>query len=324
MNLPVWVRPAAAVVVLGSASALGYWLLYAKPRNDLRQQLDRHLSANATYEAYLRDRRHVADELKAVAATTLGAKEDEVVARFRTALGEIAEKDCGLTGVNVNTRKPVDVPDPAGVAPRLLKPTGLRQALKKQRDFAVIEGDLEGHGRLDQVLKAAAMVQAQPWVHRVSSFSIKPEGRERDRFELKMGIATILMPPDLAPKGAPDVPIRTLDAAAPQQWASIVEKNVFKEPSAVAHAPAPAAHSAPPPPPYNDWRLTGVVESRLGIEAFLLNVKTQQRLTLPVGSAVADARFVSGAGERAVFEIGGQTYEVSNGQTLEQRRPTQQ
>lgn len=327
MNLPVWLKPAAAVLALGAGSAIGYWALYAKPRDVLLAQLSAQQAANQRFEEELRDRKKVADGLKAVAATTLGEKEDEVVAKFRTKLGEIAEKDCGLTGLSVNTRSPVDLMDPGGLAAKLINPVGLRNALKKQRDFSVIEGDITGHGSLEQVLKAAVMIEAQPWVHRVSSFSMKPEGRERKSFELKMGVATILMPPDLAPKGAGDIPIKMLDEGAAKQWASIVEKNVFREPAPVevaAAPPPPTAPAAPPPPPYGDWKLTGVVESRLGIEAFLLNVKTQQRLTLPVGSAVADARFVSGAGEHAVFEISGQKYEVSNGQTLEQRRPTEQ
>ncbi len=53
----------------------------------------------------------------------------------------------------------------------------------------------------------------------------------------------------------------------------------------------------------------------------MVNTKSGQKVSLPPGAVVADARFVSGKGESAVFEIGGQQYEVFNGQTLEQRRP---
>jgi hypothetical protein len=77
----------------------------------------------------------------------------------------------------------------------------------------------------------------------------------------------------------------------------------------------------PPRSPYADWRITGVVESRLGTEVWLVNDRSKERLALAVGAQVADARLVSGAGERAVFEIAGQRFEVSNGQTLEERRP---
>src|SRR5262249_52805402 len=122
-------------------------------------------------------------------------------------------------------------------------------------------------------------------------------------------------------RAIPDLQIKLVEPSA--ELAAIVQKNMFKEPAAaVAQAAPPApANGAPPPPPYADWKLTGVIESRLGVEAFLLNTKSGQRLTLAAGAAVIDAKFVTGAGEKAVFEIGGQEYEVSNGQTLEQRRP---
>jgi hypothetical protein len=319
MNLPVWARPAIAGAVLLGASGLGYAYLYAVPRNAIQGKLEAAQQLNAAYETELKDHKRVKDRLKAIAATTLAATPGQADARFRSALNDLAVGN-GLTKVTVNTRGAADEANPAGSAPKFQ--TALRGDLKRQKDFAVIGGDVEGHGTLQQVLKTASMVQAQPWVHRVDNFSVRPEGNDRERFVLKMGVATILMPADLAPKDAPEPQIDPANDAAAKQWASIVEKNVFKEPSPpVAAAPSqPQPAPGPSTPPYDEWKLTGVVESRLGVEAFLVNVKNGQRLTLPVGSAVADARFVSGAGELAVFEIAGQKFEVSNGQTLEQRR----
>jgi hypothetical protein len=186
-----------------------------------------------------------------------------------------------------------------------------------------------GVGTLPQVLRTMAMVKAQPWTHRVESFSIRPEGKERERFSMKLNVATIFLPPDLAPKGElKDVPVTALAEGAEKAWSRFVGKNVFREPPAAPQAPAPPAVAAAPPAPaaparpaFEDWKLTGVVQSRLGIEAFLVNVKTNQRLSLPTGATVSEAKFVAGEGERAVFEIGGETFEISNGQTLEQRRP---
>lgn len=327
MNVPGWVRLVASGLVIAVAAGIGYWNLYHAPRREILQRLERQLEANRRYEEEIKDHARVTAALKAVAATTLGVKPDEVDSRFRGALSELLEKRAGLTGVNVDTQKPVVVANPAGANPRLNKPPDLRRALQRQRDFAVITGTIEGKGSLEQVLKAAAMIQAQPWVHRVDSFSIKPEGRDRERFTLKMGVATILMA-DLAPKDAA-VEIRGIEGEAAANLAAIVGRNVFKAPTARAATPPadrsrPAAPPAPPTPPYAEWKLTGLVESRLGLEAFMVNVKNGQRLTLPVGAAVADARFVSGTGERAIFEIDGTRYEVVNGQTLEQRRPAEQ
>lgn len=90
----------------------------------------------------------------------------------------------------------------------------------------------------------------------------------------------------------------------------------------VAAAPQPDAPPITIRPAWADWKLTGLVESRLGTEVFLVNTKNGQRMNLAVGSAVSEAKFVGGTGERAFFEIGGEKFEVFNGQTLEQRRPT--
>jgi hypothetical protein len=106
-------------------------------------------------------------------------------------------------------------------------------------------------------------------------------------------------------------------------WGVLAIKNLFME-------PAPwgvAFNTIEPPwgparPAWADWKLTGLVESRLGTEVFLVNTKNGQRMNLAVGAAVSEAKFVGGAGEKAVFEIAGETFEVFNGQTLEQRRPT--
>ena len=324
MKLPSWWRPAAAGVVFVGALAFGYVQLYATPRGELDRQLASQRATNAQIESALRERRRVAEELKAIAATTLGSKEDQVVARFRSMLNEIAE-GAGMRDVQVNTRKAVEVINPVG-ASRVTSPSGLRSAMRKLRDFGVIEGDVDATGTLEQALRVTVMVQAQPWVHRVGTFSIKPEGRERNRFALKLGVATLVMPPELAPKdGAEPLQIATLSEGARHSWAGIVQKNIFREPAPptaanAAAAPQPAA-PAPAGPAFNDWKLTGVVESRLGLEAMLVNVKNQQRMTLPVGGTVAEAKFVAGAGERAVFEIGGQAFEITTGQTLEQRRP---
>lgn len=323
MNRKLLMRQVAAGVVLFGAAGAGYAWLYAAPKGVLRKQLTAQLSANAALEAELKDRKRVQDALKAIGAATLASTSDQADSRFRSALNAIAS-GAGLADVVVNSRKPIEQANPAGTS-KLSAPSGLRTALRKQRDFAVIAGDVEGKGTLEQVLRAAAAIQAQPWVHRVESFSIKPEGRGRERFTLKLGVAT-LFTADLAPKDIAEPQVTLLDERARTVWASIVEKNMFKEPAAVAAAapaPPPQAPSTPPPPvsPYADWRLTGVVESRLGPEAMLLNVKSQQRLALPAGGTLADARFVKASGEKAVFEIGGQAFEVATGQMLEQRRP---
>jgi hypothetical protein len=313
---------AVLVLILGTAA---YKVGYASPRDARVKKLQAAKSDNASYEAWLARRTQVNKGLESVAATTLGASSDEVEARFRSGLNSIAAA-CGLANIAVNSTKPEPVFNPGGKT-RGLSETGLKSALAKQVDFSVMRGDVSGVGSLPQVLRAIAAVKAQPWAHRIESFSIRPEGKERERFSLKLNVATIILPPALAPKTeSKDVPVLALAEGAESAWARFVAKNIFREPPPAPATPQPAvaaAPAAPAParPAFEDWKLTGVVQSRLGIEAFLVNVKTNQHLSLPTGSAVSEAKFVEGEGERAVFEIGGEKFEISNGQTLEQRRP---
>jgi hypothetical protein len=114
-------------------------------------------------------------------------------------------------------------------------------------------------------------------------------------------------------------------------WRSIAARNPFKEPvpaapvdpgpTAVAqNAGTPQPPPPPPPPPYADWKLTSVVTGSRGTEAWLVNVKTNERQVLIAGAKLIDAVFKEGTGERAVFEIAGQKFEVFNGQTFASRR----
>jgi hypothetical protein len=285
-----------AVWGVGGAVALfagysAYSRLYAGPRRALLAELETTRKSVAGYEDQLAGARAVRDGLKAAAADTLGDKQDTAEHRFRTTLNSIAE-GCGLREIRVDNRDPVPVRNPAGQQQPRDK---FGRLLRAQVDFHVIKGTVGGIGSLDQVLRAVAAISAQTWVHRVEGFSIKPVGNDRDRYELRLAVATMFIP-ELAPKSAPEPARVELTASAADAWRSIVEKNVFK-------------------------RLTGVVESPSGDEALLVNVKTNERSTLPVGGTVLDAVFESGQGERAVFRIAEERFEVVMGSTLDQRQP---
>lgn len=319
------IRQAGAAAAVLVAAGLGYLYLYDSPRRAIREDYSAAVSANNKLRSDVKDRRQVEDALKEIAGTTLGSRIGEVDTKFRGALNEIAAQ-CGLKGVQVDSRQPAGEANPAAKA-RFTTPSGLKNELRKQRDFEVIAGSVEGKGTLEQVLRTVATVQAQPWVHRVDSFTIKPEGKDRSTFALKLGVATLFMP-DLAPKTAVEPSVKLVDLPAPAM--AVLSKNMFREPARVETAAAPpvkpvdSGPAPPPPPPYADWKLTGVVESRMGVEAWVMNTRSGERRTLSAGAAVVDATFVAGQGERAVFEIGGKRFEVQNGQTLDQRRPTEQ
>jgi hypothetical protein len=317
------------LIGVGTTAALlggyfGYQKFYAAPRAELLDQLTTARDGIAFFEDKLLAAAGVRDGLRAAALTTLGDKRDTAEHRFRTTLNSIAE-GCGLREIKVDNRDPSPVNNPAGQQ-RLRGELG--QALRRQVDFSVIRGTVRGTGTLDQVLRATAAVSAQVWVHRVESFSIKPLGLDRERYELRLAVASMFLP-ELADKSAAEPARVELVASAADAWRPIVEKNVFRVPTpvvVVAPTPPPAAPAnplpvAPPPPAYAEWKLTGVVESAAGAEALLVNIKTQERSTLEVGGAVLDAVFESGSGERAVFRIAEDRFEVAMGSTLDQRLP---
>lgn len=317
-----------AISGIGAVAALSvgyaaYSRLYATPRAALMADWEAARQSIKTYEQRLKAAPGVLEGLKAAGANTLGDKQDTAEHRFRTTLNSIAE-GCGLREIKVDNRDPLPVRNPAG---QQKLSDRFARTLRAQVDFSVIKGTVRGIGTLDQVLRATAAISAQTWVHRVDGFSIKPVGAERERYELRLSVATLFIP-DLAPKSAPEPARVELTASAADAWRPIVEKNIFKVPApvvvAAAPPPAPAPKQDTPPPapePYSQWRLTGVVESPKGCEALLVNVKTNERSTLAVGGTLLDAVFESGAGERAVFRIAEERFEVVMGSTLDQRQP---
>ncbi|MCC6659276.1 MAG: hypothetical protein IT437_00145 [Phycisphaerales bacterium] len=307
-------RIVGALVVLG-AGYVSYSWLYAGPRDAILGRLAEDRDAIERYGTALKQRTAVNTGLKAAGARTLGATEEEADAAFRDHLFAVASK-CGLSGVEVTSTSPLPVHNPVG-------DSGIRSAtareLKKQVDFRTLGGTVSGKGSLDEVMRAAATLDAQPWAHRLTTILVKPADKEHQRFEVMLGVQGVLAP-DLYTPPAAEADVTLLGDAAGQKWAALVSKNVFRLPPPDA-PPKPPVQAEAPRSPYADWRMTGVVESRLGTEVWLVNDRSKERLSLAVGSQVADAKLVSGAGESAVFEIAGQRYEVSNGQTLEDRRP---
>jgi hypothetical protein len=320
MNLPAWIKPVGALIATGGALVAAFYYMYARPMGRISSELNTVIATNNELNAAIKDRPRVRQALKDFGATTIAATVDGADARFRSLLSEIAvTSGLSKSSVQINTSRPERVLNPGGTSKLT---TRLKDDLKKQMDFLALNGTITGTGSLEASLRTLATLRAQPWVHRIESFSLKPEDKDRQRFALTVELVTLIAP-DLAPANLPEPAIIPVPDGGRSTWAGIVQKNVFREPPPVVVATQP---STPPPatpvrPPWSDWKLTGLVESRLGTEVFLINTRDGQRLTLAVGSAVSEARFLGGQGERAYFEIGGERFEVFNGQTLEQRRP---
>lgn len=326
MTSPIRLAKIGAGVIAGAG--LLYWLYswsYAEPIGQRQARLDalkaqlRGLESNVAKEA------EVERKLMAFGQTTLGKKEDVATARFRDALSKIAES-CGLGEVVVNSGSPTAVINPAATGKGI--PSSVKSKLRTP-DFMLIKGRLKGAGQLEQVVRALAVVQAQPWAHRVEGFSITPLGRERERYEIQIDVGTLLAP-DLCKVDADPTIGKPADGSE-GVWRAVAAKNVFKNPPppkppeqpvvvAKQDPPVPPpAPAPPPPPPYGDWKVVGIVSGSRGLETMLVNTKSGERLTLMPGGKALDAVLISGTTDGAVFEIGGQRYEFVPGQTLAAR-----
>lgn len=321
---------AAGVVVLWMATQ---WA-YLTPSADLEERLEASRRRVEGLQRMLRDDAEVRAGAREAGRTLVAVEADELAARFRDGLARVAEQQ-GLTGVTVETGRAQDKTSPL----RSVKgvPVSLKRELARTPDFAVMRGTLKGTGTLEQTLSALAGVEAQAWVHGVESFSIRPVGKIEGgeaKFELRVEAGTILAPDlaRLANKDGPEPTLALASARVDQAVREIVERDMFRGraprgpgggdgPRIAVKGPEGAAPAPRLFAPYEDWKLTGVMLGGRGSEALFTNVRTGEKVTLQQGGAVLDALFVEGSGERAVMEIGGARFEVTNGQTLASRRP---
>ena len=311
---------AAAVATWWAYSA---W--YAGPMASRLADLEATRDSIRRYEELLEARRDVRAGLKEIAGTTLGARLDTVEHRFRSLLTGVAQ-ECGLQGVEVTSGTPERMRNPAGSS--RLDDRRLLSTFREQIDGYVIRGQVSAAGSLEHVLSLIAALRAQPWIGRVESFRLTPEGRNRDRFTVRVSVSTLFVP-DLADPKEPEAVRVALSAEDRAAYASIVSKNVFKEPAPVRVAQEPAKpappkpNPGPPPPPYHEWRLSGISESpRQGVQAMFVNTRTNEYVFLSPGEKILDVTFVEGEGELATLSHGDNICELTNGQTLEQRRVT--
>ena len=282
-------------------------------------------------------------ELRDIAATMLGSEQIIVEHRIRGLLSEIAERE-GLREVVVSHGRPRAVDNPAQARGSGVN-RGLRRLLGKQQDFAVIHARVQGLGSLEQVLDTLAAIRSQPWIHRVEGFTISPKGRERLVYELKADLATIFAP-DLVSPEAESPELRGFDAESLSFVAALVGRDPFHLAEPVVAVPPPSPPPLPavkpestPAPPYDKWRLTGVLEmlapgdpgdpgetgepEASSFQVMLARVDTGELRTMLPGDTLLGATLESASGESAQFTLDGRRVVVRTGQTLAEARPAE-
>src|SRR5690606_2939705 len=155
---------------------------------------------------------------------------------------------------------------------------------------------------------------------RIESFNIKPESADRRLFSLRVDLTTLFIP-DLVAPDAPPARLAQLDEHELDRARRLAAVNVFRQPDPpppviAQKEPPPPAPPPPAPgpalPPYDDWRLAGVMRGVSGPAAILVNNRTQETRTLAPGEEVLGFVFVQGLGEEAEFDREGEKFVIRN------------
>lgn len=318
------------LIVLGIGlvvvSAIGWQatkLFFLNDYREIKKVTGQYSSGAARFESGAKGSRETKIGLRDAAATMLGADQAVVEHRLRGMLSELAERR-GLADIAVTHNRPRPAANPADDKSSKVN-RQLRRLLGDQTDFGVIRGRVQGRGTLQQAVDTLAELRAQPWIHRVEGFTLVPAGRDRTTFELKVDYATIFAPDLVDPERGPPVAAAAQDADR-DALAALVSRDPFRfaQPPApvVVEKPKPVRPptAGPKPPPYDKWRVTGVLEplDEGGVQVLLARTDTGETRTLEIGQVVLGATLTAAAGERAWFTKDGAAVVVLAGQTLDQ------
>lgn len=319
------IRAGVVLAVVAGLVYVGYSRWYAGPMAELQDERATLQDEINRYEDAMRDRGRLERGLQSAGQTMLGAEFDVVEHRFRDGLSRVGEQ-AGLSGIRVTSGSAQRQTNPRARAPR--QPRALTRQFRDNPDFALVQGTLTGQGDLEQVLHAMAIIESQPWIHRVRTFRLNPAGQSRDRFELRVDADTIFSP-DLAGEENPAETLASVSSDRESLWRSIEAQNRFRrppppppepeEPEEEEEEPEAQPPAPPPPPPYGEWRLVGIIETSSTSEAVMERRRGSQTLVLTPGQRVLDAVFLGGLGERALFEIDGERFILRVGQSLDER-----
>lgn len=330
------------VVILGALVVVGGgWYaadrVYLSPMADKREELASLVGdVDALTEALVRGER-VRERWSEITSRMLASSDQEVEHLVRTLVSRAAV-EAGLKEVVLSHGEPRLEANPAtDRRSRLSK--RLRDAIEEGPGFRVLRGTVRGSGSIEEVVRALALLEAQPWMHRIESVRVEPSGRDRNLLGLTVAFATMFAPGARVESPAADELLVEPSGERLASLMTMVGSNPFvappppppqpPEPEPARVVEKPAAAPAPPPPPYDRWRVAGVVETSGGaangagprVEVLMVRSDTGESRVLTPGQAVVGFTLESVEGESAVFAGLGSRWTVGVGQTLAARAP---
>ena len=334
-----WLLAGLAPLAAAAACITPYYVHYQRAKPALASGLEGHLANIKKYSEQLESQGQTTAELRAIAERSLGRSPDVVAHRLRAGLSRMAtEAGFPENAVVLTLGTPQAVKNPAveGGVKELRSSSRTRATEFGRADFYVLKGEVQATGSFEEVVRMLALATAQDWISGVPSFSIRAVDEHAEEFKLRVDIETVFLPDMAKDPENPELP-PTVTETAPELYASveaIVLRNPFAPPRAVTvvQVPTPppevdpSTGGAPPalPPPYDEWRLTGVSASpRQGALAWMLNTRSGVAVMLHPGDAVLDAVLVSASNEMAMFQIGERRFRLVLNETLAERRPVE-
>lgn len=319
-------RIAAGIVATLAITGAGYQLafkpLYLAPRTALRsdiedgrayvRQVDEHLHGQPDG-----GRAALNAELDGYIDRTLGDSLEIVDHALRSRLNRIGE-GVGLAGLTVSTGRTAALASPAR---QRYRNSGADRALRERVDFVEVEGSVGGEGTFEQALRLLHTIQREPWLKRIYSVRLDPRDNGA-RFTMTVRLVTLYVP-GRAPHPDADLSAGVEDVPPFEAFTQLAAANPFHVPPPPAppprdEDPAPDTPDPPKPPPfpYQDWRLTGIVDGPLGVEVWLVNRNSGESRRLVIGDKVHEVVLLDAEGDEAEFARESSHFRIVVGQSL--------
>jgi hypothetical protein len=332
-------RVKLTVVVVGVLAVVGVgWYaadrVYLSPAAEKKEELaSLRGDVDALSEALIRGER-VKERWGVITSRMLASSDQEVEHLVRTLVSRAAV-EAGLKEVVLSHGEPRGETNPATDRRSKLSKR-LRDAIEEGPGFRVLRGTVRGSGSIEEVVRALAVLEAQPWMHRIESVRVEPSGRDRNVLDLTVAFATMFAPGAKVESPGVEEPLAEPSAERLASLMKMVGSNPFvapppppPEPEPTRVVQKPVAPPAPPPPPYDRWRVAGVVETAGGaaegagprVEVLMVRSDTGESRVLTPGQGVLGFTLESADGESAVFAGLGSRWTVGVGQTLAARAP---
>jgi len=306
------------IAVSAFAGLLAVYMLYtsvhAKPMTKMRTQLSTWTGGKSQMVSSLKDAKSVRSQLQAIADSTLGDTAELAEHRLRTLLTELCTS-AGLGEFVISCKEPKPLGNPAAHE----KPKEFSREQRRLADCIVQETTITGQGSYESCIRVIALLEAQPWLARVSNISIQPNGKERASFSVIAGVTSLVLS-DLALETAGEnAHVHDPD---PAQLSRAIARNPFvvaPVQETVVVDTGPIEQPRPKPKPYDDWVVSGVMQSSSGGEAILSNSRTGTSRTLRPGGQILGLTISAIEGGILLLTEGESGYRVALGQSLAER-----